>query len=201
MWRERGRPTGAPLAGVASGNDSTSSSTTVEDHTMRQDTLLRAGCRAAIVAGVLRAAGSFASSGGEVERQSLYFVIDLLLLFGVFAAYAQDHERIGRWGAIGFLTTVGGILLVRSSRAVPGVDLYPAGALAVALGWMLLSLISWRAGAGSVFVPLLFALSVVTGALAETLALSTLFVASSVIFGAAVAAAGKQVLVRVGRGV
>jgi hypothetical protein len=39
----------------------------------------------------------------------------------------------------------------------------------------------------------------VTGALAETLTLSTLFVASGVIFGAAVAAAGKQVLVRVER--
>ena len=50
------------------------------------------------------------------------FFIDLLLLLGAFAAYAQNHEAVGRWGAAGFVTTVTGILLVRSSRAVPDVD-------------------------------------------------------------------------------
>jgi len=82
---------------------------------------------AAILAGVLRAGGSLVSGGSEVERQSLYFIVDLLLLLGVFAAHAQNHEALGRWGAAGFLTTVAGILLVRSSRAVSGLDLYPAG--------------------------------------------------------------------------
>jgi peptide/nickel transport system permease protein len=85
-------------------------------------------------------AASFTSSlGSDVERQSLYFIIDLLLLIAVFAAYLQVQEIVGGWGAAGFLTTVVGILLVRSSRAVPGLDLYPAGALAVA-GWIVLSL-------------------------------------------------------------
>jgi hypothetical protein len=87
---------------------------------MRMDTFVRVGGGAAILAGVLRAAGSFVSGGSEVERQSLYFIVDLLLLLGVFAAYTQNHEALGRWGAAGFLTTVAGILLVRSSRAVPG---------------------------------------------------------------------------------
>ena len=89
---------------------------------MRIDTLLRGGGGAAVLAGVLRAAGSFVSGGSE-------------LLLGVFTAYAQNHEALGRWGAVGFLTTVAGILLVRSSRAVPGLDLYPAGALSVVIGW------------------------------------------------------------------
>ena len=41
---------------------------------MRMDRLVRAGGRAAILAGVLRAAGSFASAAGsELERQSFYF--------------------------------------------------------------------------------------------------------------------------------
>src|SRR5262245_25800065 len=107
---------------------------------MRRDTLVRIGGAAAILAGVLRAAGSFPSGAdSEFERQSLYFIVDLLLLLGVFAAYAQNHEVLGRWGAGGFLTTVVGILLVRSSRAVP-LDLYPAGALSVAIGWVLVSL-------------------------------------------------------------
>ena len=85
---------------------------------MRMDTFVRVGGASAILAGVLRAAASFASRGSEVERQMLYFIVDLLLLLGVFAAYAQNHEALGRWGAGGFLATVAGILLVRSSRAV-----------------------------------------------------------------------------------
>jgi hypothetical protein len=112
-------------------------------------TLVRAGGAAAILAGVLRAASSFASGADEVERQALYFIIDLLLLLGAFAAYAQHHDAVGGWGAAGFLTTVVGILLVRSSRAVPGLDLYPAGALSVAIGWVLLSLAWWRTGKGT----------------------------------------------------
>lgn len=86
---------------------------------MRTDTLIRVGGAAAIIAGVLRAAGSLASEGGsEIERQSFYFIIDLLLLLGAFAAYAQRHGTLGRWGGAGFLTTVTGVLVVRSSRRV-----------------------------------------------------------------------------------
>ena len=60
---------------------------------MRRDTLVRIGGAAAILAGVMRAAGSFLSwADSEVERQSLYFIVDLLLLLGVFAAYVQNHE-------------------------------------------------------------------------------------------------------------
>ena len=162
---------------------------------MRMATFIRGGGGAAILAGALRAAASFISGGNEVERQSLYFIVDLLLLLGVFAAYAQNEKALGRWGSAGFLTTVIGILLVRSSRAVPGVDLYPAGALSVAVGWVLLSLDWWRAANGPVFVPVLFVLSVVTG-LAGQIGpqRETLFVASGVIFGAAMMGVGRQVL-------
>ena len=162
---------------------------------MRMDTFVRVGGAAAILAGVLRAAGSFASWGSEVERQSLYFIVDLLLLLGVFAAYTQNHEALGRWGAGGFLTTVAGILLVRSSRAVPGLDLYPAGALSVAIGWVLLSFTWWKTANGSAFVPLMFGLSVVTGLVGQIVARAAgLFVASGVIFGAAMVGVGRQVL-------
>jgi len=162
---------------------------------MRIGTILRVGGRAAILAGVLRAAGSFASWGSEVERQSLYFIIDLLLLLGVFTAYAQNHETLGRWGAAGFLTTVAGILLVRSSRAVPGLDLYPAGALSVAIGWVLLSLDWWKKANGASFVPLLFVLSLMTGLAGQIVQRSApLFVASGVIFSAAMVGVGRQVL-------
>ena len=163
---------------------------------MRRDTLLRIGGAAAILAGVLRAAGSFPSvADSEVERQSLYFIVDLLLLLGVFAAYAQNHEALGRWGAGGFLTIVAGILLVRSSRAVPGLDLYPAGALSVAIGWVLLSLTWWKTANGSALVPLLLVLSVVTGLVGQIVAhAADFFVASGVIFGVAMVGVGRQVL-------
>jgi hypothetical protein len=166
---------------------------------MRRDALLRVGGWAAVIAGVLRVAGSFTSSlGSDVERQSLYFIIDLLLLIAVFAAYLQVQEIVGGWGAAGFLTTVVGILLVRSSRAVPGLDLYPAGALAVALGWAVLGLASWRAGTASVLVPLLLVLSVVIAIIGQVVASSSsALVASGVIFGAAVVGVGRQVLAAV----
>ena len=162
---------------------------------MRIETLLRVGGGAAILAGVLRAAGSFASGGSEVERQSLYFIVDLLLLLGAFTAYAQNHEALGRWGAAGFLTTVAGILLVRSSRAVPGLDLYPAGALSVAIGWVLLSLDWWKKAKGAAFVHLLFVLSLITGLAGQIVQRSaSLLTASGVIFGAAMVGVGRQVL-------
>ena len=161
---------------------------------MRLSTLVRVGGAAATVAGVLRAASSFVSGGSEVERQALYFIVDLLLLLGAFAAYAQNHETVGRWGAVGFLTTVAGTLLVRSSRAVPGLDLYPAGALSVAIGWVLLTGAWWRTAKGPAFVPVLFALSIVTGLVGQIVSRASLFIASGVIFGAAVAGVGRQVL-------
>ena len=164
---------------------------------MRLSTLVRVGGAAAILAGALRAASSFASGGSEVEHQALYFIIDLLLLLGAFAAYAQNHEAVGSLGAAGFLTTVAGILLVRSSRAVPGLDLYPAGALSVGIGWVLLTFAWWRSAKGSALVPVLFVLSIVTGFVGQMVSRASLFVAAGVIFGAAVAQAGRQVFLGV----
>jgi hypothetical protein len=160
-------------------------------------TLVRIGGASAILAGVLRVASSFVSGGSEIERQALYFIVDLFLLLGAFAAYAQNREVVGRWGAAGFLTTVVGILLVRSSHTVPGLDLYPAGALLVAIGWVLLSLAWWRTTKGPTFVHVLFVLSIVTGLVGQIVSRASLFVASGVIFGAAVAGAGRQVLLSV----
>ena len=164
---------------------------------MRLSTLVRVGGAAASLAGALRVASSFASGSSEVERQALYFIVDLLLLLGTFAAYAQNHQAVGGWGAAGFLTAVAGTLLVRSSGAVPGLDLYPAGALSVAIGWVLLSRAWWRTAKGGTFVPVLFVLAIVTGLVGQIASRASLFVASGVIFGAAVAGAGRQVLLGV----
>jgi hypothetical protein len=164
-----------------------------ENDDMRLSTLIRVGGAAAILAGLLRAASSFTAGGSEVERQALYFIVDLLLLLGAFAAYAQNHDAVGSWGAAGFLTIVAGILLVRSSRAVPGLDLYPAGALSVGVGWVLLTFAWWRTAKGSAVVPVLLLLSIVIGLVGEMVSRASLFVAAGVLFGAAVVGAGMQV--------
>src|SRR5262252_6307249 len=73
-------------------------------HRAQRHSLSHRRCRRHL-AGALGAAGSFPSwADSEAERQSLYFVVDLLLMLGVFAAYAQNHEALGHLGTGGFLT-------------------------------------------------------------------------------------------------
>ena len=60
---------------------------------------------------------------------------------------------------------------------------------------MLICLTWWRTANGSAFVPILFVLSVVTGLVGQIVARAAgLFVVSGVIFGAAMAGVGRQVL-------
>ena len=163
---------------------------------MHKDTLVRVGGAAAILAGLLRAAAAVVpGTGGEVERQSVYFIVDLLLLLGLFSAYAQHHKSLGRSGAGAFLITVTGLLLVRSSGAVPGIDLYPAGAASVAIGWVLLGFTWWKWSHGSPLVPLLLLLSLLLGVVSQLGGLAaTLFAASGLLFGAAMVEVGRQLL-------
>lgn len=161
---------------------------------MRTETLVKVGGSAAIVGGVLRGITSFGSVGGEIETQSLYLVIDLLLLLGAFAAYGRNHEALGRLGAVAFLAIVIGLLLVRSSRAIPGFDLYPPGALSTAAGWLLLSFEWWRVANGPAFVPVLFASSLASGLVGSIVPSATApIVVSGLAFGAAMVGVGRQV--------
>ena len=166
------------------------------DHAVHKETLVRVGGAAAILAGLLRAAAAVVpATGSEVARQSVYFIVDFLLLLGVLAAYAQHHKALGRSGAGAFLITVTGLLLVRSSRAVPGLDLYPAGATSVAIGWVLLGFMWWKWSHGSPLVPLLLLLSLLLGVVSQVGGrAATLFAASGVLFGAAMVEVGRQLL-------
>ena len=163
---------------------------------MRKSTHVRVGGVAAILAGLLRVYAAVApATGSEVQRQSLYFIVDLLLLLGLIAAYAQHHEGLGRSGAGAFLITVTGLLLVRSSRAVPGLDLYPAGAASVAVGWIVLAFTWWKRSHGSPFLPLLLLLSLVLGAVSQFGGhAAMLSVASGLLFGVAMVEAGRQLV-------
>jgi hypothetical protein len=102
---------------------------------MSRAALIRAGGIAAIVGGVLPAAAPFAPSlGSDVERQLLYLVVDMFLLMGLLGFYELRHQDLGRTGALGFLLALVGLTVVRSSRAIPELDLYPMGALAFVVG-------------------------------------------------------------------
>lgn len=161
---------------------------------MTRPRLVRIGGTAAILAGVMRTLASLPLAVGDAERQLLYLVVDFLLLLAAIAVYVQHHEDLGPWGAAGFLITVAGILLVRSGRAIPGVDLYPAGALTVVSGWVLLSTTTWKRARGLAFVPLLFTMSAVTGFVGQfTTRPGAWFVVAGIVFGAAMIGAGWQV--------
>jgi hypothetical protein len=162
---------------------------------MSRAALIRAGGLAAIVGGVLRAAASFAPSvGSDVERQLLYLVVDVFLLVGHLCFYELRHQDFGRSGALGFLLALVGLVIVRSSRVIPGLDLYPMGALAFVGGLIALCSSAWRVKKLAVWVPMAFVVSTLVG-LVGTVADNSgwLFVLSGVLFGAAFVGLGREV--------
>ncbi len=108
---------------------------------MTRSTLVRAGGLAAIAGGTLRAAASFAPVviDSDIERESLYIVVDVCLTIGLVGYSALHSKSIGWPGASGLALALAGLATVRANRAISAVDLYPAGALATACGVILLS--------------------------------------------------------------
>ena len=151
---------------------------------------------AAIVGGVLRAVASFAPSvlRSDIELQLLYFVVDVFLLLGVLGFYELRHDDIGRTGAVGFLVALVGLAVVRSSRAIPGVDLYPVGALAFAGGLLTLCVGAWRVQALAAWVPAALLASILAGLVGTSVeGAGWLFVLSGVAFGVAFVGLGLEV--------
>jgi hypothetical protein len=114
---------------------------------MARLTLVRAGGLAAIAGGALRAAASFAPVviDSDIERESLYIVVDVCLTIGLVGFSARHSKSIGWPGAAGLALALVGLATVRANRAISTVDLYPAGALATACGVILLSARAWIA--------------------------------------------------------
>ena len=82
-------------------------------------------------AGRCAAAASFAPGvGSDIEQQLLYLAVDMFLLLGLLGFYELRHQDAGRTGALGSCWRYSAWCVVRSSRAIPGLDLYPLGALA-----------------------------------------------------------------------
>jgi hypothetical protein len=163
-------------------------------HGMSRGALIRAGGTAAVVGGILRAAASFAPSfGSDSERQILYLVVDMFLLLGLLGFYELRDQDVGRTGALGFLLALFGLVVVRSSGVVSGLDLYPVGAVAVAGGLIVLCGRAWSVKTLRVWVPTVFVVSTLVGLVGTVAGNSArLLVASGVLFGAAVAGLGLE---------
>ena len=163
---------------------------------MTKLSLVRAGGLAAIAGGVLRAAASFAPAliGSDLQRESLYVVVDVCLTLGLLAFYALNAEELGRRGAAGLALALVGIAVVRSTRVISAVDLYPVGALATACGAILLAVTAWVANTLPAWVPVTLLLSTLVGVVGSVIKdAPALFVSSGVMFGVAFAALGFEI--------
>jgi hypothetical protein len=160
---------------------------------MTRLTLVRAGGLVAIAGGLLRTAGSFAPVviRSELARESLYIAIDVCLTVGLIGFYLQRSKSIGWLGAAGLALALGGIATVRANRAISTVDLYPAGALAIACGVIVVSARAWMAHKISGWIPAAFLLSTLVGIVGNVVQdANSLFVWSGIIFGLAFAGLG-----------
>lgn len=160
---------------------------------MTRLTLVRTGGLIAIAGGLLRTASSFAPVfiGSDLGRESLYIVVDVCLTLGLIGFYAQRSKTIGWPGAAGLALALGGIVIVRANRAISTVDLYPAGALVIACGVIVVSVSAWVVRTLPGWVPVAFVLSTFVGMLGSVVQdANALFVWSGVIFGIAFAALG-----------
>jgi hypothetical protein len=159
---------------------------------MSKTALVSLGGMAAILAAILRAIAAFMpQTTAEAILQPLYFFTDAFILLGVIALYGWRHDRIGKLGFGGFLLAIVGVLIIRSSKALTGVDLYPAGALAFAVGLNILGISIWRAGALPAWIVLLWVLSVLAGIAASLApALGLLFAVAGLTFAAGFYGAG-----------
>ena len=156
-------------------------------------TLFRTAGLVAIAGGLLRAAGSFAPVAvtSDLARESLYIVIDVCLAVGIVGFYAQRSKRIGWSGAAGLALALVGIATVRANRAIPTVDSYPAAALAIACGVIVVSTSAWVAGTIPGWVPVAFVVSTFVGIIGSVVEdANAFFVWSGVIFGIAFAGLG-----------
>jgi hypothetical protein len=159
---------------------------------MSKASLIGLGGIAAIVAGILRGVASFIPDiNPDPALQLLYFSTDVFILLGIIALYGIQHKQTGKLGLWGFLISTVGILLIRSSKAITGVDLYPAGALIFSLGINILGISLWLADVLSSWVVGLWVLSILAGVIVYFVpSFNLLLVLAGLMFAVGFAAAG-----------
>jgi hypothetical protein len=163
-------------------------STAVASSTTWPRSSVRLAALAAIAGGLLRAAASFAPMiiSSDRGRESLYVVVDVCLAVGLIGWWTRRSAGLGRQGLFGLVLALAGIVAIRANHFISVVDLYPAGALAVALGMIVVSVSAWIVRTLPGWVPVMFLLSLLLGVVGSVVKdASVLFVCSGVMFGVA----------------
>jgi hypothetical protein len=159
---------------------------------MSNTSLIRLGAFAAIFAGVLRAIASFIPvTASDFMLQLLYLLIDLLIVFGIMVLYGTNYKEIGKSGFFGFLIAIIGIEIVRSSKTISGLNLYPAGALIFSIGLNLFGIALWKANRIQAWVVACWIASILAGLLVYFFPeLNSLFPIAGVMFAIGFIGAG-----------
>ncbi len=159
---------------------------------MSKSILIRFGGLAAILAGVLRGIASFVpATASDTALQLLYFFTDVFIVLGIVALYGMSYGETGKSGFFGFLIAIVGIVIVRSARAIPGMNLYSAGALVFSVGLNFLGISLWKANRIPGWVAACWILSILAGFIVYLLpGLSLLFPVAGILFSVGLIGAG-----------
>jgi hypothetical protein len=152
---------------------------------------IRMGAVIGTVGGVLRAAASFAPRliASDDARTWLYVGIDICLALGLLSLYLARRHSMRAAGTLGAFLALGGLIVGRIGPVMTDLDLYPMTAAAVAIGVLMLAFSEWQMRRMAAWIPLTFALSLVTGIIGTFVAgASALFILSGILFGSAFAA-------------
>jgi hypothetical protein len=109
---------------------------------MTDRSLLRALGAAAVLGGLLRIVSAFVPwTPGSAPLELFYFVVDVLLLFGLMGVYFAHRERLGKFGLFAFVVAETGIASIVGPDAMAfGIDTYAIGVVVITAGLTLLSI-------------------------------------------------------------
>ena len=115
---------------------------------MNAQTLFKLGGIAAIIGGTLRLGEPLLKAALQGNTLLIsYFVIDVFLLLGLLGWYAWRADKLGISGLIGFVSSIVGIMLIRSADLFPEGTGYIVGATLLLIGLVLMNapaLIRWE---------------------------------------------------------
>jgi len=164
--------------------------------TTKTSLLLRMCAKAAVVGGALRVADAFLTGTKAVGVQQIaYFVTDLMLLLGLCGVYFARRKTLGRVGLLGFVASVTGLLIVRSSGLnVFGPSSYLVGATVTLLGVVAMGSVLLVRGAFPKLGPALWIASFAVGLIGLLTGMMWAVVLAGMIFGVGFAVVGVNLL-------